>query len=59
MTETIKNGYAQAGLKVLPEHLLVKSEESYEKIVFKDHIRSADLNSRFLPSVVDERLLSV
>jgi hypothetical protein len=44
MSEGINSGYAEASLKVLPEHLLVKSVEIYEKFVFKHHIRSADLN---------------
>jgi hypothetical protein len=53
-----KDGYAEAGLKVQPEHLLVRSKESYEKFVFKHHIRGADLNTRLLTSAVDESELS-
>jgi hypothetical protein len=49
----IKNGYAEACLKVLLEHLFVGCKGSYEKFVFQHHIRSADLNTRLLSSAVD------
>jgi hypothetical protein len=49
-----KNGYTEACLKVLPEHLLLRSKESQEKFVFQHHIRSADLDTRLLTSAVDE-----
>jgi len=53
-----KNCYAETGLKVLPQHLFVRSKESYEKFVVKYHIRGADLNTRLLTSAVDESELS-
>ena len=31
------HGYVEAGLKVLPEHLLMRNKESYEKFVFQRH----------------------
>jgi hypothetical protein len=49
-----KTGYAEAGLKVLPEHLLVRSKESYEKFVVKHHMRNADLILRLLTSAVEK-----